>query len=110
MTLTNEDLQAISSLIPPIHSRLDSIEHRLEKVESEVSALKVGQTELKKQSVACRMGSLYRRQKPTRKRTPECLSRIACYIFASANTILKTIFQKGEKHGQTKSYPDDGSL
>ena len=48
--MTNEDLQAIASLLQPIHTRLDnmdtrfdSMETRLDKIESEVSALKAGQ-------------------------------------------------------------------
>ncbi|MCM1065168.1 MAG: hypothetical protein NC420_12030 [Eubacterium sp.] len=50
MALTNEDLMAISNLmdqkIHPINDRLDRIEIRLDKLESDVSALKVGQAEL----------------------------------------------------------------
>ena len=77
MALTNEDLQAIASLLQPIHTRLDnmdtrldsmetrfdsmetrldsmetrfdSMENRLDKIESEVSALKVGQREFNKE-------------------------------------------------------------
>ena len=57
MALTNEDLQAIASLMDnkldeklnPINNRLDSMDNRLDKLESEVSALKAGQIELKKE-------------------------------------------------------------
>ena len=42
MALTNDDLQAIASLLQPINNRLD-------KIESEVSALRIGQIELKKE-------------------------------------------------------------
>jgi len=70
MTLTNEDLQAIATLLQPINdrldkvdsrldgvenrldrveNRLDKVENRLDKVESEISALKVGQKELSKE-------------------------------------------------------------
>lgn len=63
MALTNEDLQAIASLLQPIHTRLDnmdtrfdnmetrldSMENRFDKIESEVSALKVGQREFNKE-------------------------------------------------------------
>ncbi len=54
--MTNEDLQAIASLMQPIHTRLDnmdtrfdSMETRLDKIESEVSALKAGQREFNKE-------------------------------------------------------------
>lgn len=57
MALTNDDLQAIATLLEPIHnrldnidSRLDKVENRLDKIESEVSALKAGQINLKKES------------------------------------------------------------
>ncbi len=70
MALTNDDLQAIASLLQPINnrldrmdgrldgmdsrfdgmdSRLDRMENRLEKLESEVLSLKVGQIELVKE-------------------------------------------------------------
>lgn len=57
MTLTNEDILAIASLIDkklddklqPINNRLDNIDNRLDKIESEVSALKVGQKETTKE-------------------------------------------------------------
>lgn len=53
MTLTNEDLQAIASLmdnkLQPVHERLDKVEIRLDKLESEVSALKAGQRDLGKE-------------------------------------------------------------
>lgn len=53
MTLTNDDLQAIGSLIDiklqPIHGRLDKMESRLDKLESEVSAVKANQLEMKKE-------------------------------------------------------------
>ena len=53
MTLTNEDLQAIATLmdskLQPINSRLDNVDSRLDKIESEVSTLKAGQRELKKE-------------------------------------------------------------
>lgn len=56
IALTNEDLQAIASLLQPIHTRLDnmdtrfdSMETRLDKIESEVSALKAGQREFNKE-------------------------------------------------------------
>ena len=42
MALTNEDVQAIATLLQPINNRLD-------KIESDISALKVGQRELKKE-------------------------------------------------------------
>ena len=42
MALTNDDLQAIAGLLLPINNRLD-------KIESEISALKVGQKELAKE-------------------------------------------------------------
>ena len=43
MALTNDDLQAIATLLQPINNRLD-------KIESDVSALKAGQLELKKEA------------------------------------------------------------
>ena len=46
MTLTNEDLQAIATLMD---NKLQPINDRLDKIESEVSALKAGQRELKKE-------------------------------------------------------------
>ncbi len=46
VTLTNEDLQAIATLMD---SKLQPINNRLDKIESEVSALKAGQRELKKE-------------------------------------------------------------
>lgn len=53
MALTNNDLQAIASLLQPINNRLDNMdsrlekmENRLDKLESEVSALKVEQKEI----------------------------------------------------------------
>lgn len=46
MALTNEDLQAIASLMD---TKLSPINDRLDKLESEMSALKVGQIELKKE-------------------------------------------------------------
>ncbi len=53
MALSNEDLQAIASLMDtklnPINSRLDNMDNRLDKLESEMSALKAGQIELKKE-------------------------------------------------------------
>ena len=53
MTLSNEDLQAIATLmdnkLQPINSRLDNMDSRLDKIESEISALKTGQRELKKE-------------------------------------------------------------
>ena len=62
MVLTNKDLQAIAGLLDPIHSRLDKmedkldkvegkldkVEGRLDKLESQVSALTVGQAEIRK--------------------------------------------------------------
>ena len=45
MTLTNDDLQAIASLMD---TKLQPINNRLEKLESEMSAMRVGQLELKK--------------------------------------------------------------
>ena len=42
MTLTNEDLQAIATLLEPINNHLG-------KVESQVSALRAGQIELRKE-------------------------------------------------------------
>lgn len=41
MALTSRDLQAIAGLLEPIHCRLD-------KLESQVSALTVGQVEIRK--------------------------------------------------------------
>ena len=63
MALTNDDLQAIATLLQPINNRLDKMDcrfdkmdnrldkmdSRLDKIESEVSALKIGQTKLEKQ-------------------------------------------------------------
>ena len=56
MALTNDDLQAIATLLQPINNRLDKMDNRLDKmdcrldkIESEVSALKIGQTKLEKQ-------------------------------------------------------------
>ncbi len=77
MALTNDDLQAIATLLQPINNRLDKMDCRfdkmdsrfdkmdnrldkmdnrldkmdcrLDKIESEVSALKIGQTKLEKQ-------------------------------------------------------------
>ncbi len=56
MALTNEDLQAIATLLQPINNRLDKIESDIsalkvghDKIESDISALKVGQRELKKE-------------------------------------------------------------
>ncbi len=77
MTLTNEDLQAIATLLEPINNHLDGVDNRLdgmdnrldgmdnrldgmdnrlnqmnnrlEKVESQVSALRAGQIELRKE-------------------------------------------------------------
>lgn len=49
MALTNEDLQAIAGLLQPIHVRLDGVENRLDRLESETSALKAGQAELRKE-------------------------------------------------------------
>ena len=46
MALTNEDLQAIASLMD---SKLQPINNRLDKLESEMSSLKAGQRELKKE-------------------------------------------------------------
>jgi len=46
MTLTNEDLQAIATLMD---NKLQPINNRLDRIESEVSALKAGQRELKKE-------------------------------------------------------------
>ncbi len=56
MTLTNNDLQAIATLLQPINNRLDKIESEMtalktsnEKIESEIAALKFGQRDLKKE-------------------------------------------------------------
>lgn len=56
MALTNDDLQAIATLLQPINNRLDKMDNRLDKmdcrldkIESEVSALKIGQTKLEQQ-------------------------------------------------------------
>ncbi|MBD5464980.1 MAG: hypothetical protein HDR22_04045 [Lachnospiraceae bacterium] len=63
MTLTNEDLKAIATLLEPINNHLDGVDNRLdgmdnrlnqmnnrlEKVESQVSALRAGQIELRKE-------------------------------------------------------------
>lgn len=46
MALTNDDLQAIASLMD---TKLQPINNRLEKLESEMSAMRVGQLELKKE-------------------------------------------------------------
>lgn len=43
MALTSSDLQAIAGLLDPIHSRLGKMEGRLDKLESQVSALTGGQ-------------------------------------------------------------------
>lgn len=62
MALTSRDLQAIAGLLEPIHcrldkvegkldkveGRLDKVEGRLDKLESQVSALTVGQAEIRK--------------------------------------------------------------
>ena len=55
MALTNEDLQAIATLLQPINNRLDKIETDVSslkessiKMEADIAALKVGQRELKK--------------------------------------------------------------
>ena len=49
--IQKEDLQAVSSLLDvklqPIDHRLESVESRLEKLEPEVSAVKIGQMELR---------------------------------------------------------------
>ena len=63
MTLTNEDLKAIATLLEPINNHLDGVDNRLDgmdnrlnqmnnrlkKVESQVSALRAGQIELRKE-------------------------------------------------------------
>lgn len=49
MVLTKKDLQAIEGLLQPINVRLDRMDTRLEKVESEVSSLKGGQLEIRKE-------------------------------------------------------------
>lgn len=49
MALTSSDLQAIAGLLDPIHSRLDKMDGRLDKLESQVSALTVGQIEIRKE-------------------------------------------------------------
>lgn len=49
MSLTNKDLQAIQTLLLPIHGRLDKMDDRLDKLDSEVSSLKTGQLEIKKE-------------------------------------------------------------
>lgn len=64
MSLTNEDLQAIANLfdskmdqkLQPINNRLDKLESEvsgmkngLDKLESEVSSLKIGQTAIRKE-------------------------------------------------------------
>lgn len=60
MTLTNEDLQALSNLmdqkLQPVNNRLDNMDTRLDKMdirldklESEVASLKAGQISLKKE-------------------------------------------------------------
>ena len=46
MALTNDDLQAIASLMD---TKLQPINNRLDKLESEMSAVRVGQMELKKE-------------------------------------------------------------
>ena len=43
MALTNEDLKALADLIK---QQLEPIDNRLEKIESEVSSLKIGQHEI----------------------------------------------------------------
>ncbi len=64
MALTNDDLQAIATLLQPINNRLEHVENklnyvedklnyvdnRLDKIESDVSALKAGQLELTKEA------------------------------------------------------------
>lgn len=49
MALTKNDLKAIEALLLPIHGRLDKTDLRLEKLESEVSALKCGQLDIMKE-------------------------------------------------------------
>lgn len=70
MTLTNEDLQSIATLLEPIYNHLEGVDNRLdgmdsrldgmdnqlnkmnnrlEKVESQVSALRAGQIEVRKE-------------------------------------------------------------
>lgn len=46
MALTNDDLQAIASLMD---TKLQPISNKLEKLESEMSAMRAGQMELKKE-------------------------------------------------------------
>ena len=46
MALTNDDLQAIASIMD---TKLQPINSRLDKLESEMSAMRIGQMELKKE-------------------------------------------------------------
>lgn len=46
MTLTNEDLLALSNMMD---QKLQPINNRLDKIESDISSLKVGQRDLKKE-------------------------------------------------------------
>lgn len=46
MTLTNEDLLALSNMMD---QKLQHINNRLDKIESDISSLKVGQRDLKKE-------------------------------------------------------------
>lgn len=50
MTLTNEDLQAIANLLDAkIDQKLQPVNNRLDKIESEVSGLKVSQISMRKE-------------------------------------------------------------
>ncbi len=50
MTLTNEDLQAIANLFDTkMDQKLQPINNRLEKLESEVSGLRTGQVAIRKE-------------------------------------------------------------
>lgn len=46
MALTNDDLQAIASIMD---TKLQPINNRLDKLESEMSAVRIGQMEMKKE-------------------------------------------------------------
>lgn len=57
MALTNEDLQAIANLIDskmdeklqPVNNRLDNMDVRFDKLESEMSGLRAGQISIRKE-------------------------------------------------------------
>lgn len=48
MALTDKDIQAIQTLLLPMYGRLDRVDIRLDKLDSEVSSLRAGQLEIRK--------------------------------------------------------------